>query len=144
MQSDTTEMPAPLIIAVYDGASESILYIDFSFLNLKVYHLSDGALQDYIHSISYPKYDWAEANYKIFDNWYRNDERGSGVHPDRWAFVPIDVTKPISEGNYYLIRDILLIMYPSDFNLMALVNYDQISQIRYPSIMVDKRKYGNT
>jgi hypothetical protein len=91
-------------------------------LNLKIFSLEDAELKKLITSKSYKnqQHDWAEDNMREFEEMVNNN---SGYHPYLYAFVPINFSKPVKESIFYLIEQILLVMFPSDFQLRSLISF---------------------
>lgn len=113
-----------LIIGVFDSGSGDLLRLDLSWLNLKIFSLEDPEFMELIKSKSYkhPQHDWAESNMRVFEEMVHNN---SGYHPYLYAFVPISFDKPVKESTFYLIEQILLVMFPSDFQLRNLISFNE-------------------
>lgn len=113
-----------LIIGVFDNGSDDLLRLDLSWLNLKIFRLEDPCFRELIVSKSYKnqQYDWAESNMREFGEMMNNN---SGYHPYLYAFVPINFAKPVKESTFYLIEQILLVMFPSDFQLRNLISFNE-------------------
>jgi hypothetical protein len=113
-----------LKIAIFDNADDVILQLDFSWLNVRVLKLSDPEFNRFIESISHKSegHDWTEDNLDVFAEMKSNEY---GAHPYLFAFLPIDITKPVDERTFHSIEEMLLIMFPSDFKLTHVVDFDQ-------------------
>jgi|GEM_PF-4680895 len=112
-----------LVIAVFDGADEDIMYLDLQFLNIKVYRLGTQPFTDYINSFI------GRLGTNFFHSWQH--KQPGGYKENLYAFCPIDVTKPVSTETFHYLKEILLIMFPSDFQLIGLAYFDKEEDGKY-------------
>ena len=107
-----------LSLAIFDKASEKIFDLDLSFLNLKVYKIDSEEFNDLIESISTK--DWAAENLQVFERFLSNSK---GYHPHLHALFPGNIESSVDEEVFRTLEKCLLIMFPSDFNLLAIVKF---------------------
>lgn len=117
-----------LLIAVFDGGTDGVLRLNFSFLNLKFYKVDSKEFIQFVDSFNdyFPGSDFSSTFY--YQLLY--DQPG-GFHPNLYAIAPIDFAKGTDSETIFKIRSVLLIMFPSDFQLSSLVFYDKAASGKY-------------
>lgn len=108
-------------IGIFNNAAQSIEYVDFGYFGLKLFKLEGEQFKAFILSISV-EYA-ADHYYKMFYEFYQT--RNSGSNPFLYALVPNDLNKPQPPDLYYWIERILLIMFPTDFKLLAVSVFEE-------------------
>ena len=122
--AEKNAVKSQLVIAVFDSCSSDILRLDLSWLNLKIFELEDPEFKKLIASISFKNdhHDWALDNFGEFEKMLSDE---SGDHPYLYAFVPVDFSSPVSKKTFRQIEELLLVMFPSDFQLRNLLSYHE-------------------
>ncbi len=117
-----------LQIAVFDGGTDDVLRLDFSFLNLKFHKVYSKAFERFVDSFNdyFPQTEFSSTFY----HQLQYDQPG-GFHPNLYALAPIDFEKGTDSETIFKIRNVLLIMFPSDFQLASLVFYDKAASGQY-------------
>jgi hypothetical protein len=118
-----------LLIAVFDGGSDDVIRLDFSFLNLKFYKVDSKEFIRLVDSFNFyfPISNDSTTLSDFSSTFYHHlqyDQPG-GFHPNLYALVPIDFEKGTDSETIFKVRLVLLIMFPSDFQLSSLVFYDK-------------------
>jgi hypothetical protein len=111
-------------IGIFDGASIDILELDFSFLNLKSLKLGTPEFQAYLDEFN------DEIGSQTLYTHFQNDS-SSGYRPYLYAFCPIDISKPVKQEVFDDIETIMLIMFPSEVQLVGLVFHTLRESGRY-------------
>jgi hypothetical protein len=101
-------------ISIFSACAAPLEKINLAFLNLKFITFKD--LQDYAFSIG--------------GQYAKNEiETSSKAWLERWssekliALGPLDFNNPIRHGSYHNILRVLLILFPSDFRQLSLMNF---------------------
>lgn len=105
------------IIGVFRGASPDIMNIKLGFLNLKIYSVYSEEFKRLLKRIKPNDKD------RHFNDYEHLFNENGGVEESLYAFVPIRKDKPAKENVFYSLQTILLIMFPSNFKLVGLMNY---------------------
>jgi hypothetical protein len=120
-------------VALFDQASDDILLLDFSFINLKFYKVGSPEFIELVDSF-YKYIDIAftgadglqhisKADYESTIFYSQQYTRSSGYRPNLFALVPIDMNHVVEEETYHLVEKVLLIMFPSDVKLTHLIRF---------------------
>jgi hypothetical protein len=116
-------IPDELVIGVFDGATDDILFLDFEFLNLKQARTDSPEFQQYLES-------FVDKLGSTFYYSWQHDGPG-GYKPNMYAFFPIDLSTPVNKTVFEELESIILIMLPSEFQLTGLAYYQLEANGKY-------------
>ena len=124
-----------LIIGVFNHGLDEVVNLDLSFLNVKFYKINSPEFKKLVDTFNYyfPIGD-GTTNQREFSStiYYRlQNERAGGFHPNLYALIPIDFSAFVSRDTFFDIESVLLILFPSDFQLDSLVHYDKEDRNKY-------------
>lgn len=119
---DETENYETIKIAVFAGSLANLNLLDFSKLNLKFLKITSVEFDVFIEETQYNHNEFDSHNKTIFDKFKVRNNYGEHL----FALVPIDMHQPILEDNNWLVREVLLIMFPSDLAITFELDYQVI------------------
>jgi len=102
-------------IGYFRGSFHDLSEIDFSLLNLKFVDLESEDYQTFKGHLS----DESGILTEPLEKFKSNRVKQEVLH----ALIPIDISKPVSEVDLWKVRDIVLLIYPSNFSLEILAGY---------------------
>lgn len=109
------------VIALFKEATDSILSINLSWLNLKIYKINTPMFDRRINGITErDDYNDPADSYKRFIE----DEGVFGKFiPNIYAMVPIDIKQPVKIETIISIKRVLLLLFPSNFHMFQHIDY---------------------
>lgn len=134
-ESEEMELQPEMLIGVFDGGTDSIIGLDLGFLNLKFHKVHSGAFKSYVDSFHYyypvsPDLTTLSDFESTFFHYLLYDQPG-GFHQNMYALAPIDFAKSVDEEIFQLVHTAILIMFPSDFQLTAVIHYHKERNAKY-------------
>jgi len=102
-------------IGYFRGSFHSLSEIDFSLLNVKFVDIESKDYKAFINQVS----DESGILTEPLKNFKSNSVKQEVLH----ALIPIDISKPVTELDLWKVRNVMLLIYPSDFFLEILVGY---------------------
>jgi len=116
-------------IAIFSGSWVELSVIDFSCLNLRFLNAKSEEFQKIIAD--------KEIKKDRTQNVIKTIIKTNGDSDKMQALIPIDFTKVVAEENYWFVRNILLLIFPSDITLHYLLHFqicdNKINFKRYSS-----------
>lgn len=107
-------------IAIFSGSWDDISHFDFSDLNLKFINLKNPDLKKTLNSLEIRENG-------VYNNiLYILKENGDSDY--MYALIPIDFSQEIDAQSFWTVRDILLLIFPSDITLHHLIDIDYVDQ----------------
>jgi hypothetical protein len=109
------------VIALFKEATDSILSINLSWLNLKIYKINTPLFDRRIKRITErDDYNDPSDTYKRFI-----EDEGFFGHfiPDIYAMVPINVKQPVTIETIVDVKRVLLLLFPSNFHMFQHIEY---------------------
>lgn len=105
-----------LLIVVFDGGTDDVLHLDFSFSNLKFYNVDSKEFTRLVDSFNY-YFPIGNASNNFSNTFFHHlqYDQPRGFHPSLYTLVTIDFEKGTDSEVIFKIRLVLLIMFPSDF-----------------------------
>ncbi len=123
MSDQNTVFPT---FGIFNYASDELLQLDFTWLNIRILKLQSTGFKELINSISTKQS--ANDNHLLFHDMLSG---GFEANPCLFAFIPIDFNTQIEEDTFYLIEKILLIMFPSNFKFEHIVIFKESAKGKY-------------
>lgn len=126
-----------LIVGIFNHGIEQVLNLDFSFLNLKFYEVNSPEFKKLVNEFNYSFPITVGNNISVQPDfpstiyYHLQNERVGGFHPNLYALVPIDFTSIVTRDTFFDIETILLLLFPSDFQLDSLIHYEKESNDKY-------------
>lgn len=112
--------------AIFSGSWEELDKLDFSSLNLHFFNLQNDEVEKKIKEV--------EVLAPRIENIFKDILKENGDSDKLQILLPIDFTKKVSENDIYFVRNILLLIFPSDITLHYLFNFElNKNKINYQS-----------
>ncbi len=107
-------------IAIFSGSWDDLSHFDFSDLSLKFINLKNPDLKKTLNSL------------EVRENGAYNNIihilKENGDSDYMYALIPIDFSQEIDAQSFWTVRDLLLLIFPSDITLHHLIDIDYVDQ----------------
>lgn len=103
-------------LAIFSGSWQDLDELDFSSLNLKFINLKNDELKKKIEEV--------EVRAPRIEHIFKGILKENGDSDRLQALIPIDFNKKVSENDIYFVRNILLLIFPSDITIHYFFNFE--------------------